>query len=193
MPITFENDNDVIVYSLEKVIAYARKSQQIFVAQCVWWIASIIGVEQGLVIYIDNIQSRVNVTITLDKVPSIGGAVSPIPRDNQEDRRQDQILQECEEFLQDSQRLQRVERLKSTGIRRSSKAKTYKVTKTARESQKSISKDYGIEEEEIQRRSSSGECLRCAWPSDSKSGHRTADCRRPIKLDKGTATFSKAK
>jgi hypothetical protein len=83
LTITFENDNDVIVYALEKVIAYARKSQQIFVAQCLWWIASIIGLEQGLVTYIDNIQSRVNATIALEKVPSIRKTVSPIPRDNQ--------------------------------------------------------------------------------------------------------------
>jgi hypothetical protein len=47
MTITFENDNDVIIYALEKIISYARRTQQIFVAQCVWWLASIIGLEQG--------------------------------------------------------------------------------------------------------------------------------------------------
>jgi hypothetical protein len=57
MPITFENDNDVIIYALEKIISHARRTQQIFVAQCVWWLAAIIGLEQGLVNYIDNIQS----------------------------------------------------------------------------------------------------------------------------------------
>jgi hypothetical protein len=45
MTITFANDNDVIVYALEKIISYTRKSQQIFVAQCMWWLASIIGLE----------------------------------------------------------------------------------------------------------------------------------------------------
>ena len=30
MTIGFENDNDVIVYALEKVIAYARDNQYIF-------------------------------------------------------------------------------------------------------------------------------------------------------------------
>jgi hypothetical protein len=54
MTITFEHDSDVIVYALEKVISYARKTQQVFVAQCVWWLASIIGLEHGLVIHIDN-------------------------------------------------------------------------------------------------------------------------------------------
>jgi hypothetical protein len=33
MTITFENDNDVIVYALERIIVYARRTQQIFVAQ----------------------------------------------------------------------------------------------------------------------------------------------------------------
>jgi len=58
MTITFENDNDVIVYALEMIISYARKNQYIFVAQSVWWIASIIGLTEGLVIYIDNSHIR---------------------------------------------------------------------------------------------------------------------------------------
>jgi len=41
MTITFENNDNVIIYALEKSIAYARRTQQIFVAQCVWWLASI--------------------------------------------------------------------------------------------------------------------------------------------------------
>jgi hypothetical protein len=87
MTITFENDNDVIVYALEKVISYTRRTQQIFVAQCVWWLASIIGLEQGLVNHIDNLQSRINVTIVPEQVPKKEAAVSPVPRDNQEDLR----------------------------------------------------------------------------------------------------------
>jgi hypothetical protein len=35
--------------------------------------------------------------------------------------------------------------------------------------------------------------LRCAWPADRKGKHNTKDCYRPIKLDKGTADFPKAK
>jgi len=58
MTITFENDKDVIVYALEKIIAYARRTQQIFVAHCVWWLASIIGLEQGLITHIDNLRIR---------------------------------------------------------------------------------------------------------------------------------------
>jgi len=66
MTVTFENDNDVIVYASEKVIVYVRRTQQMFVAQCVWWLASIIGLEQGLINNIDNIQSQVEVATAIE-------------------------------------------------------------------------------------------------------------------------------
>jgi phosphate starvation-inducible protein PhoH len=100
MTITFENDNDVIVYAFEKVIAYARRTQQIFVANCVWWLASIIGLEQGLINHIDNLQSRAQVTTAAlpEDISCIEGdrnteifrdlrGVSVTPRDIQEDPR----------------------------------------------------------------------------------------------------------
>jgi len=87
MGITFENDNDVIIYALEKVIAYARRSQHIFLAQCIWWLASIIGLEQGLINHINNIQSRLHAENRPEKIPSVGRTVSPTPRDIQGDPR----------------------------------------------------------------------------------------------------------
>jgi len=51
----------------------------------------------------------------------------------------------------------------------------------------------GIEPSEIERRKAAGECHSCAWPADRKGNHRVKDCLRPIKLDKGTATYPKAK
>jgi hypothetical protein len=54
-------------------------------------------------------------------------------------------------------------------------------------------KTTGIDQEEIQRRKGTGECLRCAWPSDRKGAHQVRDCVRPIKLDKGTASYPKAR
>jgi hypothetical protein len=199
MTSTFENDNDVIVYALEKVIAYARRTQQIFVAQCVWWLASIIGIEQELVKYIDNIQSRINVTIIPDKVPREGRAVSPEPGDNQEDQRQDTILRNCEEYLKDSRRLREIAALKATG-----KTLTGFINPTAISKKNLRKKDRqsrklahpetaGIDSAEKERRKRTGECLRCAWPADRKGAHQVASCRRPIKLDKGTADFPKAK
>jgi len=55
MPVTFKNGNDIILYALECVIAQARQTQQIFVAQCVWWLASIIALERELVSHIDKL------------------------------------------------------------------------------------------------------------------------------------------
>jgi len=62
MTITFENNNDVIVYTLEKIICYARDNSYIFVAQSVWWIASIIGLSEGLGTHIDNLRIRFEAT-----------------------------------------------------------------------------------------------------------------------------------
>jgi len=56
MTLTFENDNEVIVYALERIIRYARKHQYIFVAQSIWWIASVISLTEGLVTHIDNLR-----------------------------------------------------------------------------------------------------------------------------------------
>jgi hypothetical protein len=61
MTITFENDNHVIVYGLEKIISYARDNQYIFLAQSVWSISSILGLQQELVTYIDNLKIRANI------------------------------------------------------------------------------------------------------------------------------------
>jgi len=83
MTITFENDNDVIIYALEKSIAYARRTQQIFVAQCVWWLASILGLEQGLIAHIDILQRASRET----SVGTSGQRVSVTPRDIPEDSR----------------------------------------------------------------------------------------------------------
>jgi len=58
MTITFEHENDIIVYALEKIICYTRDNHYIFVAQSVWWIASIIGLSEGLATHIDNLRIR---------------------------------------------------------------------------------------------------------------------------------------
>jgi len=113
--ITFENDNDVIVYAVEKIVLYARESQQIFVPQYVWLLASIIGLKQGLVSHIDNKQSRQKVSVIHEQVPDIGKCISPEPSDIQEDERQDQVLKECQELLTDSRRHRDIEKLKSSG------------------------------------------------------------------------------
>jgi len=205
MTITFENDNDVIVYAFDKVISYAKRTQQIFVAQCVWWLASIIGLEQGLVNYIDNIQSRIDVTVVPEKTPEVGRTVSSEPRDNQENQRQDKILEECGKYLKDSKRLREVAALKATGKTLTGRINPSAISKRRlrREDrylrkpvglrEKGFPKTTGIDQAEIYRRKKAGECLRCAWPSNRKGTHRVSDCKRPIKLDEGTASLPRAK
>jgi hypothetical protein len=97
MTTTFENDSEVIIYALEKIVSFAREKQYLFVANCVWWIASVIGLEQGLIIHIDNLKEHEQSaslvgsigTIHPDKINriSLERAVSSTPRDLTEDQR----------------------------------------------------------------------------------------------------------
>ena len=215
MTITFENESDVILYAFEKILSHARRNQQIFVAQCIWWLASVIGLEQGLVNYIDNIQSRIEVTVTSDKAPHIPvttselfnkeeperrKSISPVPRDIQEESRQDRVLEECEEYLKESRRLRDIVALKSKGTTRIGRINPTRISKkTLKKKDNPVGKKatlaktrlIGIDEDEITRRRKAGECLNCAWPADRKGKHKFQDCYRPIKLDTGTANSSK--
>jgi hypothetical protein len=58
MTITFESDSDVIVYAVEKIIAFARRNNLLFVANCAWWLVAVTGLENGLVTFIDNLYER---------------------------------------------------------------------------------------------------------------------------------------
>jgi len=68
---TFENANDVIVYGLKKIIPFARENQYLFKANCVWWLAGVIGLDQGIIIRIDYLRARANTF----------RSISPTPRD----------------------------------------------------------------------------------------------------------------
>jgi hypothetical protein len=129
MTISFESDNDVIVYTLERIISSARKTQQIFVAQCVWWLASVIGLESGLTIHIDNLRKRselvpqelfaeretvpvakkstgdTSTNIHPDRVSQVttSRAVSATPRDLAEDKSLDQVLDKAEQYIEQSE------------------------------------------------------------------------------------------
>jgi hypothetical protein len=118
MTVTFENDNYVIVYALEKIISYARRTQQIFVAHCVWWLACVLGLGQGLLIQIDNLRKREEETtsyhysgiVHLDRVQHIvsGRAGSSTPSDLTEDQRLDRVLESAEECLAESERIRNI-------------------------------------------------------------------------------------
>jgi len=86
MTITFENNNDVIVYALEKIVPYPRDNQYIFLAQSVWWISSIIQLQQELVVHIDNLRIRSEVPAQRDIVRALEVEVCVAPRDIQGDR-----------------------------------------------------------------------------------------------------------
>jgi hypothetical protein len=58
MTITFADDKLVIVYALETIISYTRDNRYIFLAQTIRWIASILGLQEGLIIHIDNLKAR---------------------------------------------------------------------------------------------------------------------------------------
>ena len=51
---TFENKNVFSLYALGTIISYARDNQCIFLVHSVWWISSILGLQQGLGIHMDN-------------------------------------------------------------------------------------------------------------------------------------------
>jgi hypothetical protein len=112
MTITFESESDVIVYAVERIVAFARENQYLFVANCVWWLASIIGLEQGLINHIDNLRKNKSPatvaessgTVHPDRIHHILSerAVSPTPRDLAEDQRLDQVLEEAEKCLETS-------------------------------------------------------------------------------------------
>jgi len=103
MTVTFQNENNIIVYTLERIISYTKSNHYIFLAQSIWWISSIIGLQQELIIYIDNLKSRSDIPIreatpqAKDMICKInisrrGKEVSVTPRDIQENSRLDNEL-----------------------------------------------------------------------------------------------------
>jgi len=62
------------------------------------------------------------------------------------------------------------------------KASTRATRKAAKTKLRDYSKTEGIDLEEIAKRKTAGECLRCAWPEDRKGTHRVKDCVRLIRL-----------
>jgi len=80
----------------------------------------------------------------------------------------------------------------------SSQGDSFKKKKFVNRSDKSNVKTFatqidGIPQEELNRRRSEKECMRCAWRADGKRSHKTMDCYRPLKTEEGTASFPKAK
>jgi hypothetical protein len=201
MTITFESDQDVFVYALEKIISFARNNQYIFLAQSIWWISSIIGLQGGLIIHIDNLKTRAEIRKidSPDELPIIhpdrianfhNSKDDPNTSDGDtisttESEIHNEVIENCEAFLEQSQK----ER-KALGRRNQQASRIVK--KKAKKEDKSTLKTFGTQTQgisggELRRREAAGECQRCACPQDLKGSHRTLDCRRPAKFKKGTA------
>jgi hypothetical protein len=204
MKITFENNNVVIVYAFEKIISYARDNWLIFMAQCVWWLASIVNLEQGLIGNINNKHSRIEVTNTTWSHEHRGVSVTPRDLTNNPRDREDQhdlILKDCQEYLRQSRQLQDIANIKATGRTKSGYLNQSKVSKRISRKEvkivKGSGKDYrltkGISEKEISRRRSTDECLRCAAPIKRKGGHRVKDLVTLMKETIGTPSHPKEK
>jgi hypothetical protein len=211
MTITFKNDKEVIVYALESIISYARNNQYIFLAQSVWWISSIIGLQEGLVIHIDNLKVRssikeLEVQGTLPKNSSLirvhASRVERIQNTDSdysasedesisttEPNIHNEIIDNCEALLEQSKQerkaIGRFTRQASKIAKR--KAKKKKPIKTFG------NQTEGIEGSELRQRKAAGEGQHCAWPQDRKGSHKTLDCFRWKRLEKGTAPFPKKK
>lgn len=186
-------------------------------AQSVWWISSIIGLQERLVIYIDNL--KIGSIIGMQKIPVLSqefqedsklsttlGHIHPdrtswfhdsavrtrsVESDQSsstEDDIQDRILHEQEAFLEQS----KSERKK---IARRSLQTSKRLLKGIGKL-KEVKKTYQtqtdrIGKSELDRRKAAGECQHCAWPKDKKGSHKTLDCFHWKQLDKGTAPFPK--
>jgi hypothetical protein len=114
MTITFENDKDVIIYAIEKIISFARENQYFFVANCAWWLARVIDLDSGLTLFIDNhrkhktpkVSGDCSETVHPDRVQQIvtESAISSTKRYLTEDQRLDQILVSASECSARSER-----------------------------------------------------------------------------------------
>jgi len=98
---------------MEKVIAYARDNQHIFVMQWVWWLISIIRPQQGLIVIdINNLDKHSTLIlqdsavskVQLEQVTSrpSNREVSVSPRYLDDDPRTEQILDQVKAFVKES-------------------------------------------------------------------------------------------
>jgi hypothetical protein len=188
MTITFENNNNIIVYALERIISYTRRTQQVFVPQCVWWPVSIIRSEHGLINHTDNLHGRTFISTELHS-EGVGNHTVPdssIIQDSKPKRlkgnHQFTILKEYQELQKESSQLRVVATLKSQRVNRTGRINPTPILKKAlrkkgRSERKPAipaqkeSKTAGIDQAEIQRRKEADKYLWCAWPSDQEGAH----------------------
>jgi hypothetical protein len=230
MTITFANEDDVIVYALEKKISYARNNQYIFLAQSIWWISSIIGLQQGLIIHIGNLKIRSDIResekrlepanqsersaklwkdlpdsdhenhiihpdrikhillSSSDHIDSGDESVSTTETDIH-----NEVINNCELFLEQSKQESKAIGRKNRQVSTLVKKKVIQKNRKIKPVKTFGTQTEGIDGLELQRRKAAGECQRCAWPQDRNGGHKTLDCFRWKKIEKGTVPVPKNK
>jgi hypothetical protein len=192
------------------IIFFARDNQYIFLAQSVWWKASIIGSQEGLVNHIDKHKIRNDIgNLEISVAPLVHQdllAVHPsraaqvqtsngdyIESDSEsisttETDIHNKVIENCETFLE----LSKQER-QAIGRK---KQQVSKVVKRRANKEKKRPKTFGTQTEgidgsKLRRRKAAGEWQRCAWPRDRKGSHKTLDCFRWKRFEKGTTAFQK--
>ena len=99
------------------------------------------------------------------------------------------VIENCELFLEQS----RQER-KASGRKNRQASRVVKRKGNRKEPIKTFgTQTEGTDGNELRRQKAAGECQRCAWPQDKKGSHKTLDCFRWKRLEKGTAPFLKKK
>jgi hypothetical protein len=195
-----------------------------FLAHSIWWIASMIGLQEGLVIHIDNHKVRTDIGRT-KRIPTLTAnqdsfdtskKEQSVPSHNIHPSRIDQIqgskdsfigtdtesiskkeseihievIKNCNLFLEQRKQERKAVRRKNRQISRIDKKKAKK-QKKERSFKTCRGQTEGIDDNELHRRKSAGECQRCAWPQDRKGGHKTLDCFSWKRLDKEMAPLTR--
>jgi hypothetical protein len=154
-----------------------------------------------LIIHIDNLKARATIrkSESQDELPIIhpdrianfhNSKSDPNTSDGDtvsttESEIDNEVINNCKAFLkqsrQDRKAIGRFTRQASRVDKgKANKKKPLKTYRTQTE---------GIDGSELRRRKAAGECHRCAWPRDRKGSHKTLDCFRGKKVEKGTALF----
>jgi len=206
----FESKSNVTIYALEQIISYAKTHQYIFLAQSIWWISSIIGLQQGLIIHIDNLRKQEDI-IQLKIRPDLldDSCIHPDPvkriqhSDNQytdsdinmsstsEEDIHNEVIENCEDFLRHSKQERKAIGRKNRQASRVIKRKAKKLAKGAIKT--FGTQTQGIDGSELRQRKIAGECQRCAWPGHGKGAHKTINYFRWIRKENGTAPIPEKK
>jgi len=164
-----------------------------------------IGLQQELVIYINNLKSRTEVSkqasipieklhIHLARATQIQTAIEDSSKaeaeelETSEDNTQDMILANCEEYLRQSKLERKKIARRSWEISKGlSKGKIHKTKKNHHTQTERIDKS------ELNRMKAAGKCQCCAWPKDQKGSYKTTDCFWGKRTENGTVPFPKKK